>query len=181
MTNELKESDQPAGTMAYPGFSDAGCGSGTGAGGFFRYNPAMIRLCSLMALAAVIILASPAHADPARLQRLYGLLIENEGGFAYIKHCEDMNLMLVENPYYTANARAVAIALSKEIVTEKPEYDFTQASELVVQKQDALTQSYEERYKRERCKGPTARKGKRHFDLLKSMPPLAFKGYLEKY
>lgn len=180
MTNKLSKSDQPAGTTSYTPFSGVGEGEATGAGGFFRYNPAMIRLCSLMALAAAL-LASPAHADPARLQRLYGLLIENEGGFAYIKHCEDMNLMLVENPYYTANARAVAVALTKEIVAEKPEYDMAAATEMVIQKQDALTESYEARYKRERCSGPTARKGKRHFDLFKSMPPLAFKGYLEKY
>ncbi len=180
MRNELVNSDQPAQTIAYPLFSGAGRGAGTGADGFFRYNPAMNRFFLIVAL-ALTALAPSAHADPARLQRLYGLLIENEGGFAYIKHCEDMNLMVVENPYYTANTRAVAMALSKEIVAEKPEYDFTEASDLVAARQEALGQSYDERYKRERCKGPTARKGKQHFDLLKSMPPLAFKGYLEKY
>jgi hypothetical protein len=132
-------------------------------------------------IAIVLFAAGTAQADPARLQRLYGLLIENEGAFAYLKHCEDMNLMIVENPHFMSNTQAVSLALAKEIVKEKPEYNLEQASELVMQKQEALTQSYAALYRQKRCNSVEARKGKQHFYNLNNAQPFAFKEYLEKY
>ncbi|MGB3540073.1 MAG: hypothetical protein WBA42_18115 [Mesorhizobium sp.] len=129
--------------------------------------------------AALVVLSSPACANPARLQRLQSTFENFEAGFAWLKHCGDFKKSLAEKPFYMANAQLVVVALDKEITVEHPQITPQQAQQMIFARRQAIQSAFDAVYGKGGCGTPQAEAAKKQVDLFGSASPEKINDFLK--
>jgi hypothetical protein len=149
---------------------------GSGAREIPRYNRGMTR--PVLSALLICLLASPAFANPVRLERISRIFALDEAAMAYVRHCTDPVQTIRSNPFFMDNAQAVAMALAEELAAEK-KITVEQAGDEMMQKREALEAQLDKTYTNKNyCKTDTAAMGFSHFNTFGRTHPDALAEYL---
>lgn len=107
------------------------------------------------------------------------MLLTYEGGFAYLKHCDDFEAQIKANPFYMANAQVVVVAIAEELSRLRRDQTPEEVQAFLLGKRKIMADAAGKQIKSQGCEGEFAQVVKKHFDMFKSVPPDKVLNYIK--